>query len=345
MLNSRWGARILLLSLAALLAVGLLRLARFSSATSYPVYSSLRTGPLGTSVLFEALNRTGKVTAVRNYLPLDQLSLRNADLLYLGVSPGYFAAASELSLQRLEDIARAGNRVVVGISTGSIDFGKVSVGTSPIKPPTTTNRWDIRIRNTEADGKRAKYIIEAGAEWHAVAGAIALEREFGTGTVMVVPNANQFMNRTLARDNAARRIVALMVGARRTVIFDEFHLGVAETGSIAALARHYRLTGLMAGLLAVAALFVWKNSVRFPPPPPDELQSETVVVAHDAQSLLAGLLQRHVAAGNLITICVAEWNRMRPEKRIVDRTWAGQDPVLAYRSLAMQAGKSKKGRT
>jgi hypothetical protein len=99
-------------------------------------------------------------------------------------------------------------------------------------------------------------------------------------------------------------------------VFEEAHLGVVETGSIAGLARRYRLQGLLAGLLLVAILFVWNRSVAFPPASRFEREKEPVVAGSDSGLMFASLLSRHIAPDSVVDVCVAEWNRLRPNKRL-----------------------------
>ena len=44
------------------------------------------------------------------------------------------------------------------------------------------------------------------------------------------------------------------------VVFDEEHNGLRDNPGIASLARKYRLHGVIAGLILLAGLFVWKKA-------------------------------------------------------------------------------------
>jgi hypothetical protein len=333
MLNRQWTARLISMLLLTALGAGLVWLTRFSSGTSYPMYSSLGTGETGTDLLFEALNGSGKITAVRNYLPLDQLRVRDTTVLYLGIHPTSLAAAEDQFFKELEDMARQGNRVVVGITSDHVEKNQKG---KDQKKEDTKNRWRIRVSS-----EKPEYAIEPSRDWEPLPMIAAWERRFGPGTVILLSNADRLTNQSLAEDDSAREVVTILVGNRRTVIFEEAHLGVAETGSIAALARRYHLVGLMAGLLLLTAMFLWKNAIRFPPPATDEKQADAVVAARDSRSMLAGLLERHIAPDTLIEVCVAEWNRARPDKRLDSKAWIGQDPVAAYRGIREQFQRKK----
>lgn len=87
---------------------------RFESGDVYPAYSSLRSDPLGTRVLFESLDNINPSHIKRNYLPLSQTNYQQpTTLLYLG--SGLFdskSIAKEFSdaIDRLTD---AGGRLVM----------------------------------------------------------------------------------------------------------------------------------------------------------------------------------------------------------------------------------------
>jgi hypothetical protein len=74
------------------------------------------------------------------------------------------------------------------------------------------------------------------------------------------------------------------------------------------LMRKYRLHGLVAGLLLLAVLFIWKNSARFAPGAPEE-KPEDFVSGKDSAAGFVNLLRRHIAARDVLNVCVAEWRK------------------------------------
>ena len=64
---------LVLLLIAFLLGVGHLFVLRFQTGDVYPAYSSLRSDPLGTRVLYESLENLGDITLQRNYRLLHSL--------------------------------------------------------------------------------------------------------------------------------------------------------------------------------------------------------------------------------------------------------------------------------
>jgi hypothetical protein len=94
--------------------------------------------------------------------------------------------------------------------------------------------------------------------------AVIIERRIGAGTVVIATDSFFVSNEAL-RDDREPKLLAWLTGPNREIIFNETHLGVMENPGIAALARKYNLHGAVVALLALAGLFVWKNSVSFVP--------------------------------------------------------------------------------
>ncbi len=111
---------VLAVGVAVLFSVGLtqLFLLRFEAGDVYPAYSSLRTDPLGTRVLFESLNRLAENSADRNFRPPDQIALRPQTTLLvcgLGCSGGFLE--SEKVRVLLDQVAVSGGRLVLTFSS------------------------------------------------------------------------------------------------------------------------------------------------------------------------------------------------------------------------------------
>lgn len=305
---------VLALVLLGVFAAGLVYLARFTSTTGYPPYSSLGSGPDGTKLLFEALEATGKLQVSRDYRRVGEARLEDSAVLYLGVSSGSLATATKPLLTNLERIAAQGNRLIIGITD------------QPMKAKPSANqllekRWGVRI---ERDGG-----IAASQKWYPRAEKGGIERPFGSGSIVLLPDSQRLNNRNLAESAAARALAVRLIGNYRRVVFAEAHLGIVESGSVAGLVRHFHLQGLAAGLLLVAILFLWHRSDTFPPAPRREQERGAAIAGSETRAMLAGLLAKHIAPGSLLNICVAEWNRLRPGRRIAAAD-GSNDPLAAY---------------
>ena len=92
-----------------------------------------------------------------------------------------------------------------------------------------------------------------------------LERRFGKGLILLIANARLFTNRELLLEPDAP-LLAAVPSAHRQVIFDESHLGLEDTGTVAGLAAAHHLQWLLLGFVILAAIYVWRSSFSFVPP-------------------------------------------------------------------------------
>ena len=332
---SAWRARIAALLVAGGFAYGLLRLfgMQFAPGDVYPEYSSLRSDPLGARLLFDSLARLPGMTVARNYFPLQFVEENGATVLLLALNPEAFTAA-EPNLQTMERLAGRGNRVVAAMNAEPLDHAP--------RAGALESRWHVRF-GFDSNKRHARhlYFVEANG-WrvldHVGEKLLAIERGFGQGSVVLFSESGDFNNESTA---AADRldVVAGAIGDYSRVIFDEQHLGIAESGSVVGLARRFRLNGLAFGLALCAALFLWKNAARFPPPararPVERLAGRTSL------SGLLTLLRRNVPPPELAAACWQEWlagnrrdvspERVRRADEIVRNRAAG--PLEAAREI------------
>ncbi len=137
--------------------------------------------------------------------------------------------------------------------------------------------------------------------------AVVIERRFGHGTVVMATDSYFVSNEALQKERHAD-LLAWLVGPGRTIIFDEAHLGVVARSGVAMLMRQYRLHWFAGGLLLLAALFIWKNSVSLVPPHADEAAQE-FIAGKDAAAGFVNLLRRNIPARDLLRTCFAEWKK------------------------------------
>src|SRR6266498_2642683 len=96
---------------AVVFVAGMLTLANreVASGEAYPQYSSLRTDPDGTKLLYDGLGRLPGVSIWRNYMSLDSSQERHAAMFLIGVVPERFDSVNDY-LGPLQDLAHEGNR-------------------------------------------------------------------------------------------------------------------------------------------------------------------------------------------------------------------------------------------
>jgi hypothetical protein len=103
-----------LLLIAFLFGVGHLFVLRFQTGDVYPPYSSLRSDPLGTRVLYESLENLGDITLGRNYHFLHSLKPEtDTTFFYLGTSADDYHPVPRELIEVFDRLAESGGRLVV----------------------------------------------------------------------------------------------------------------------------------------------------------------------------------------------------------------------------------------
>ncbi|MHA3773055.1 DUF4350 domain-containing protein [Verrucomicrobiota bacterium sgz303538] len=142
-----------------------------------------------------------------------------------------------------------------------------------------------------------------------VAGEPAIiERRWGDGTIVLAADSFFLSNEALQKERHSR-LLAWLVGDTRTIVFDEEHLGVAESSGVATLARKYRLQGAMVALALVALLWIWRQSVRFVPVVASPRGTGEFVAGLDSHAGFVSLLRRSLPPSQVLSVCVDEWRK------------------------------------
>lgn len=290
---------------------------RFEAGDIYPQYSSLRADPLGAKALYDSLSQVPGISTARNYRALPQLQKGKATIFFLGEDPFEFAGSSDDQLQDYEALARAGARVVIAMRPVRRLLEETKRAPTkqneakPFQPP-MEKRWGIRfeyitrsMRQADEDDNTepkltALYFRSEGKVLYRI------ERQFGSGAVVLLANGYPFSNEALAGERETK-LLSWAVGGSRRITFDEHHLGLTESGGVVTLARKYNLEGLAAALLVLVTLFIWKNSTSLLPARPEQAASDDSVETKDAGSGLANLLRRNIPAKELAATCLKEW--------------------------------------
>ena len=332
--------RIALAGGLTLIAVFLITLAvsildRAEGTSGYPPYSSLNNSDEGLKAYYDALGRLGFLTS-RNFLPLHKLAGAQADIVYAGPTLQSFEYASHTDLELFEQLAAKGGRVVILLSSEGL-IGKVSHQTKlPIKAPkppvaTLKQRWGIQVAYREAPREKNSFSVLLDgrdfvpATWHFSSWSndwmpshmrdyspLFLERHFGSGSILLIANARLFTNRELLIKPDAQ-LIASVPGAHRRVIFDESHLGLEDTGTVAGLASTHHLQWLVLAFVVLAAIYVWRSSFSFVPPA--GRSTDDSVAGQDAGLALASLLAQSIPQRDVLLAVAEEWNRSRATTR------------------------------
>jgi hypothetical protein len=309
-----WRAAAAALAAAGLFLWGAVALfeRQFAAGELYPEFSSLRTDRMGTRLIYDSLGRLPGVTVERNLLPFEFLPQDGVALVLAGIRPLAVNWNEGLLLRSARGLARRDNRVVLAMH---IDPDDVELKPedfehrkgAPDTPPLVTE-WKVKLQ-LDPDRKAPHRLWFAQAEgWRVLDTAdgrvLSIERTFGTGSVVLMAESGAFTNGSAVELGDLEKVTAAL-GSYRRIVFDEQHLGVAESGSIIGMARRFRLMGLAAGLALCAALFLWRNASSFPPPQAGR-RRETYS-GRTAQAGLLTLLRRHIPPGELAAVCWREW--------------------------------------
>ncbi|HEX4810276.1 MAG TPA: hypothetical protein VH325_15155 [Bryobacteraceae bacterium] len=311
----------------ATLIVSVLR--RAQGASGYPSYSSLNNGDEGLKAYYDALTRLGFLTS-RNFLPLHRVTGEQADIVYAGPTLQSLEFAPNADLELFEQIAAKGARVVILLS--SEGFVRKTAKKSNEKPPTPPqptlkNRWGVQVAYrvlAYRQDLRADSPDVFPATWHFSSwtnlwmpshmrdySPLFLERRFGKGSVLLVANSRLFTNRELLLKPDAQ-VLAALPGAHRRIIFDESHLGIEDTGTVAGLATAHHLQWLLLGLVGLAAIYAWRSSFSFVPPA--GRPADASIAGQDAGLSLARLLAQSIPPRALLLAVAEEWNRSRTQR-------------------------------
>lgn len=366
---------LILTGLALAFVFGLVHLLnlRFKAGDVYPVYSSLRTDPLGAKAFYESLANLPGFHVRRNYQPFEKLDDETRQTIFLfGIPAEEARTSSEDELRVIENMANAGDRIVVTIlplveaprpvrklktkkkedKAGSdvIDLDKRWGYAFAYSEDATNKLWHTQLYFDKLDPKWD--VLESRGEFPAV-----IERHFGKGSVILCADSF-FVSNEAMRQERRPELLATLVGQNHDIVFDETHLGVGEDPGVMTLMRKYRLHGLLFGLLLLAGLFVWKNAASFVPPHEDTgTNGAALADGKDSAAGFVNLVRRSIPASELLPACVAEWKKSLAHtlpasggrRERVDAVLAEQqalparqrNPLGAYRQIAEILKKRK----
>jgi hypothetical protein len=174
---------------------------------------------------------------------------------------------------------------------------------------------------------------------------VVIERPYGNGSIVLVADSFLVSNEALRGERYPLLLSRLFSGPSQ-IVFDEEHNNLRENPGVAYLVRKYRLHGVIAGLLLLAILFVWKNAVRFVPAYEVSPTGLDIVEGKESSEGFINLLRRTIAASAILETCLNEWRKtFAHQPRILakaEEIWTQEqarpprqrDPVAAYRALS-----------
>jgi hypothetical protein len=326
---------------------------RFESGDVFPPYSTLRGDPLGAKILYESMRALPGLAVERNEKPLQKLSAGgDSAFFYLGLKQPFwrereirtfenFVSAGGRLVVCLYPQENAPDRSWLAPRSEKSPSKNGSPSPTPEEPAEKIldlgdlgKRWKFEVgyKSDSSDADAENQIgppLEDEVPWHSAMHfpsvadpwrviyainkrAVLIERSFGAGTV-VLASDSYFVSNEAMREDRKPALLAWLAGNSRRVIFDETNHHVFEEPGVATLLRKYRLHGLIAGLLAMAALFVWKSAASFLPRDRAAGESDRVIAGRDSYSGFTNLLRRGLRPKELLLACVAEWRKSAPQ--------------------------------
>jgi Domain of unknown function (DUF4350) len=162
--------------------------------------------------------------------------------------------------------------------------------------------------------------------------AVVVQRPWGRGMVVMSADSYLFSNEALRNQRSAALLACILVPGH-TVIFDEFHLGLARRPGIATLARQYRLQGVFGALLVVVALLGWHQAAVFVPSLQGQGESSGPAIGRDTGQGVVDLARRHIQPAELLGVCFDAWLPNR-DKRVPENL------VAQVRAIVQAAAES-----
>jgi Domain of unknown function (DUF4350) len=239
------------------------------------------------------------------------------------------------------------------------DLRKLTAADGVYQPAQVTNQTELPLPRT-LDWHSGIVFTNLDPAWRVIyargTDAVVIERKFGLGSVVIATDSYFVSNEAMAMDRHAD-LLAWLIGANKNVVFDEAHFGIMERSGVAVLMRKYRLHGLVAGLVLLAGLFIWKNSTSLVPPHAEE-KRENVIAGKDASSGFVNLLRRNIPRRAVLATCFAEWKKSVAQKGKVsaarlqqaeaifsaENSLPGKDrnPIQTYRTISETLGTRNK---
>jgi hypothetical protein len=346
----RHSSLIILIVCLAVLAVGLIQLMalRFESGDVYPEYSSLRSDPLGTMVLYESLGTLEGFSVTRDLSATGKLpDPTGTTYLHLATTDRAWERVPPKTVADIEQFVRRGARLVITMFPASSRRTEPPPGKSPTapkpeeedprqKPVSLWKEWGLtpRVLNLSlGDGgvfepvevfNTSDLRLPETLEWHSglvfekldAAWAPVYLREGDPVVVerrfgtgsVVIATDSFFLSNEAMQNDRHADLLAWVLGPNRSVIFDEAHLGVVEQPGVAALMQRYRLRWFLAALILLAGLFVWKNATSFAPTRSAETP-DAYIAGRDSSSGFVNLLRRNIPTRDILATCFMEWKK------------------------------------
>jgi hypothetical protein len=194
----------------------------------------------------------------------------------------------------------------------SIHSRQLSVGVNHLSEAVTVTNVSGLALPARLPWHSANQLSLTGTNWSVIyargTNAVIAERRLGAGTLVLATDCYFASNESLARDPQSA-LLAWLVSGQNNVVFDEAHLGVMESPGVTTLMWRFGLQGMVAGVLVLLALFIWKNAISFVPYPRATTRAANEVAGRDSTAGFVNLLRRYIKPSEILAVCFDEWTR------------------------------------
>ena len=320
---------------------------RVEKGDMFPAFSSLRADPLGARALYESLERQKGLTVRRNYTKIADCSFSETTLFFTGLSPQNLQGDTAFASSILT-LASLGNRVILALSgksgfmasiadsgSGAEHKGRNFLGLRCIKrakgdssgitgpAPLASLAWREAVRFT-GDSSWTGVVRQND---HIMLG----EKQVKKGSIVALSGSYHLSNQGLRENNrshGSNPLIPFLVGSSRSVVFDEWHHGIAHANGLMDLLRRFGMTGILAFASAWFFLFIWTAHGL-------SAGRRTIEIAamesDGGEDCLKHLLLSHISYDRLLETCTNEWRGAFPHKRLPDME--GLTDIEKYNSL------------
>ena len=158
----------------------------------------------------------------------------------------------------------------------------------------------------------ARYFTGLAEEWQVILQSgpeqpVLIARPWGEGRIILASDA-YFLSNEAMWQHRQPRLLAWALGRTTTIVFDETVHGLSRQRSLSGLLKDFQLQGVVAGLLLVAVLFVWRSSQPLLPPRPSLPHQGKQGQGRDQFSGLVNIIRRHPPT-DLLATCLAHWQK------------------------------------
>jgi hypothetical protein len=296
-----------------MLGLGKLFLARFERGDVFAPYSSLRSDPLGTMILYESLESLG-FKVERNFRPYSELGKDpELTILFIGAKTPLVDILSETNSEII-NLVKQGGQVVISLFPGT-SIEKIPEKEDPDSLSANDKlRQGLGIGYTDSINEEEKnqpgenivekedekeknvqgylvdspdkpiswnsraFFVDFSNDWEAIMmvnnNPVLLKRNYGAGSIILSSDSYFFSNEAMWKCRQSE-LISKLIGSRKKIIIDERIHGISSQDTMLTLMKKYKLHGFLPGLVIIIILYIWNKQMPLLRSYPDTLQQNS----------------------------------------------------------------------